>query len=85
MVGVLDKGSERKEKKLLPATGRNRNEAVSVQKLDLQEVLQTDPPGQAMFVFVFFFNLKPLILFLQHHSKEECGLLPLFRAGNNKS
>lgn len=55
MVGVLDKGSERKEKKLLPATGRNRNEAVSVQKLDLQEVLQTDPQGQAMFVFVFFF------------------------------
>lgn len=57
MVGVLDKGSERKEKKLLPATGRNRNEAVSVQKLDLQEVLQTDPQGQAMFVFVFFFFL----------------------------
>lgn len=45
MVGVLDKGSERKGKKLL-CNGEDRNEAVCSQ-LDLH-ALQTDPWGRAM-------------------------------------
>lgn len=45
VVGVLDKGSERKGKKLL-CNGEDRNEAVCSQ-LDLH-ALQTDPWGRAM-------------------------------------
>lgn len=50
MVCVLAKGGEKK-KKLLSAIGRKRSEAVSGHESDLQDFLQTDVQGQAMFNF----------------------------------
>lgn len=51
LVGVLAKGGEKKEKKLLSAIERKRNEAVNGHESDLQDFLQTDIQGQAVFNF----------------------------------
>ena len=50
-VGVLTTGGKKKEKKLLSAVGRKRNEAMSGHESDLQDFLQTDVQGQAVFNF----------------------------------
>lgn len=52
MAGVLAKGGEKKEKKLLSAIGRKRNEAVNGHESDLQDFSQTDIQGQAVFNFL---------------------------------
>lgn len=62
VVGVLAKGGEKKEKRLPSTTGRKRNEAISGHESDLQDFLQTDVQGQAVFNFLKN-NLKSLISF----------------------